>query len=110
MALFMWQAAYTSESWAAQLKNPQNRADTVGKALCEAAGGKLVGAWYCFGEYDIMIIADLPNPESMAALALAVGAGGAVKSSKTTVLMSGAEGLAAMKKAASVAATYTPAR
>ena len=37
MSLYMYQAAYTPESWAAQLKNPQNRAETVGRALCEAA-------------------------------------------------------------------------
>ena len=46
MSLYMYQAAYTPESWAAQLKNPQNRAETVGRALCEAAGGKCLGAWY----------------------------------------------------------------
>ena len=45
MALFMYQAAYTAKSWAAQLKNPQNRAETVGRAVCEAVGGKLVGGW-----------------------------------------------------------------
>ena len=110
MALYMYQAAYTPESWAAQMKNPQNRAEEVGSALCEAAGGKLVGAWYCFGEYDLVLIADMPNAESMAAIALAVGAGGAMRSAKTTLLMSGADGVAAMKKAASVASTYKPAR
>ena len=43
MPLFMYQAAYTPESWAAQLKNPQNRVEAVGRAACEAVGGKLVG-------------------------------------------------------------------
>jgi len=52
----------------------------------------------------------IPNAESMAAIALALGAGGALKSARTTVLMSGAEGLAAMQKAATVAKSYTPAR
>lgn len=110
MPLYMYQAAYTPESWAAQLKNPQNRAETVGRAICEAAGGKCLGAWYCFGEYDLMIIAEMPNAESMAAVALAVAAGGAVKSASTTVLMTGAEGVAAMQKAATVANSYKPAR
>ena len=111
MALFMYQAAYTSKSWAAQLKSPQNRAETVGRAVCEAVGGKLVGGWSCFGEYtDLVIVADVPNAECMAAIALAIGAGGAVKSAKTTALMSGAEGVAAMTKAASVASAYKPAR
>ena len=110
MALYMYQVAYTPESWAAQLKNPQNRAETVGRTVCEAAGGKCVGAWYCFGEYDIVLIADMPNAESMAAVSLAVAAGGAAKAAKTTALMSGAEGVAAMTKAAAVTKAYQPAR
>jgi uncharacterized protein with GYD domain len=106
----MYQVAYTPESWAAQLKNPQNRIETVGRRACEAVGGKLVGGWYCFVEYDVVFIWDVPNNESMSAIALAVAAGGAAKASKTTVLMSGTEGVGAMKKADAVAKTYKPAR
>ncbi len=109
MALYMYQAAYTPESWAAQVKNPQNRVESVGRAVCEAAGGKLVGGWLCFGEYDLVIVADVPNKEAMAAIAMAVGAGGAIKASKTTILMTGAEGVDALKKAAAVAKAYRPA-
>ncbi len=109
MALYMYQAAYTPESWAAQIKKPQNRVETVGRQVCEAAGGKLVGGWLCFGEYDIVIIADVPNNESMAAIALAVGAGGAIKASKTTVLITGTEGVGALEKANAVAKVYSPA-
>ena len=110
MALYMYQAAYTHESWAAQLKNPANRVESVGRQVCEAAGGELVGGWLCFGDYDIVIIADVPDNESMAAIALAVAAGGAIKSSKTTVLMTGEQGVEALSKAAAVAGAYQPAR
>ena len=110
MPLYMYQAAYTPESWAAQAKNPQNRVETVGRQVCEAVGGKLVGGWLCFGEYDLVIIADVPNNESMAAIALAVTAGGAIKAGKTTVLMTGSEGVGALKKADAVAKAYRPAR
>lgn len=110
MPIYMYEAAYTAESLAAQLKNPQNRADAVGRAACEAVGGKLVGSWYCFGDYDLIIIADVPNNESMAAIALAIAAGGAIKSAKTTVLMTGDEAVAGMKKADAVAKIYKPAR
>jgi uncharacterized protein with GYD domain len=110
MPLYMYQVAYTPESWAAQLKNPQNRVETVGRQACEAVGGKLVGGWYCFGEYDAVFICDVPNHESMSAIALAVAAGGAAKAGKTTVLMTGTEGVEAMKKADAVAKTYKPAR
>jgi hypothetical protein len=46
----------------------------------------------------------------MTAIALAIAAGGAVKSAKTTVLMTGAEVVAGMKKAEAVAKIYKPAR
>lgn len=110
MPLFMYQAAYTAESWAAQLKNPQNRVEAVGNKACEAVGGKMIGGWYAFGDHDLILVVDVPNNEAMAAIALAIGAGGAIKSSKTTALMTGAEGVAAMKRADAVAKTYKPAR
>ena len=110
MPLYMYQAAYTAESWAAQMKKPQNRVETVARKACKAAGGKLVGGWLCFGDYDFIIIADVPDKESMAAIAIAVAAGGAIKASKTTVLMTANEGIDALKKASAVASSYKPAR
>ncbi len=110
MPLYMYQAAYTPESWAAQIKNPQNRVEAVGRQVCESVGGKLIGGWLCFGDYDLVIIADVPDNQSMAAIALAVGAGGAIKTSKTTVLLSGADGVEALEKANTVSTAYSPAR
>jgi uncharacterized protein with GYD domain len=109
MPLYLYQGAYTSQSWAAQLKNPQNRIESVGRQLCEAVGGKFVGGWYSFGEYDIVLIADVPSNESMTAVALAAAAGGAIKASKTTPLMTGAQAVEAMKKAGDVTRVYRPA-
>jgi uncharacterized protein with GYD domain len=110
MPIYMYQAAYTADSWAAQLKKPEDRVEAMGRKLCEAAGGKLLGGWYCFGDYDFVIIADMPDNESMTALALAAAAGGAIKSAKTTVLMRGTEIVSALKKAGTVARNYKPAR
>jgi len=110
MPLYMYQAAYTAQSWAAQLKSPQNRIESVGRQACEAVGGKMIGGWYCFGDYDFVLIADVPDNESMSAIALAVAAGGALKSGKTTVLMSGAQAVEAMKKTAAVTKSYRPAQ
>ena len=109
MAIYMYQAAYTAESWAAQVKKPENRVEAVGRKACEAVGGSLLGGWYCFGDYDLVIVADVPNNESMTAIAVAIAAGGAIKSSKTTVLMPGTEIVEALKKATAVAKTYKPA-
>jgi uncharacterized protein with GYD domain len=110
MPLFMYQAAYTPESWAAQIKNPQNRIESVARKACEAVGGKLVGGWLCMGEYDLVLVADVPDIESMAGIAMAVAAGGAAKGGKTTPLITGAQGVEALRKAEAVSKTYKPAR
>lgn len=109
MPLYMYQGSYAPQSWAAQLKNPQARVEAVGRQACEAVGGKMIGAWLSMGEYDIVLIADVPDIESMAGIALAVAAGGGVRAGKTTALMTGAQGVEAMKKAADVAKGYRPA-
>jgi uncharacterized protein with GYD domain len=110
MALYLHQLAYTPESWAAQVKSPANRVENVARAAVESIGGKLVGGWLCFGEYDAVFIFDLADEESMAALAIAVAAGGGIKASKTTLLMTAAQGVEALKKAATVGKTYKAAR
>jgi len=73
-------------------------------------GGKLLGGGFSFGEYDLVILAEVPDDESMAAVALAVSAGGAVKSAKTTKLLSGSEYVASLEKAASIGSIYSPLR
>ena len=109
MSLYMYQFAYSPESWAAQMKHPENRVETVGRASCESAGGKFIGGWLSFGEYDAVLICDMPDEESMAGLAMAIAAGGALKASKTTQLITGAQGVEALKKAVDVAKGYRPA-
>ncbi|MGK7863356.1 GYD domain-containing protein [Falsiroseomonas sp. E2-1-a4] len=108
MPLYLYQGAYTPAALAAQMKNPQNRVEAVARASSEAVGGKLIGCWYSFGDHDFSIVVDLPDKESMAAIALAVGAGGALKTAKTTALLSGTEFIAAMTKAQAVAKVYKP--
>ena len=110
MAIFMLQLAYTAESWAAQIKNPENRIESAARPACEAAGGKFIGGWLSFGEYDMVLIAEMPNEESMAGVTIAAAAGGALKASKTTPLMTGAQGIEALKAAGGVAKSYRAAR
>ncbi|MDO8476677.1 MAG: GYD domain-containing protein [Candidatus Rokubacteria bacterium] len=98
MPIYMFQESYTSEAWAVQIRNPQNRME-VARRLIEAQGGKLLSAYYAFGEDDVVLIAELPDNVSAAAIALTVAGGGAAKALKTTVLMSVEEGLEAMRRA-----------
>jgi uncharacterized protein with GYD domain len=79
MPQYLYQLAYTPESLAAQMKNPQDRLEVVGKQLAESAGVKIVGGGYSFGEYDIAVIVEAADDTTMAAVAIALAAGGAIK-------------------------------
>ena len=107
MPLYMYQAAYTAESLAAQMKDPQDRLAVVGKQM-ESTGVKIITGGYCFGEYDVVAIMEAPNDTAAAGVAVAVAAGGAVRNGQTTRLLDGNEWIAALKNAATVG--YQPKR
>ena len=98
MATFMIQASYEPTALAALIKKPQDRVEAIRPAI-EKMGGKLLGGWFSFGDYDIVLIAEVPGNIEMAAMAMATASAGAVRSIKTTTLLTMAEGMSAMKKA-----------
>ena len=101
MARYMVQASYSNQGISDLVSKPQDRAAAV-RPLIERMGGKLESFDYAFGDYDAVIIAELPNNVAMASLAMAVGASGAISSFKTTVLLSMEEAVEAMRQASSV--------
>jgi uncharacterized protein with GYD domain len=105
MALYALRTAYTPMGWAALLKDPRNRLEAV-RPVVERLGGSIVQGWFTFGQSDLLLICELPDNVSAAALSMAIAAGGAVSNVETTVLMNFDDGLAAMTKAK--AAEYAP--
>ena len=99
MPHFLTQVAYNEQAWQSLVSNPQNRLDAI-RPLIEKLGGRVVNAYFAFGDYDFVLITELPDNVSAAALAIAASAGGACKSVKTTPLLENAEGLEALRKAA----------
>jgi uncharacterized protein with GYD domain len=107
MALYLYQAAYTAESLAAQIREPQDRIEAVRPAL-DAMGARILAGGYPFGEYDVLVLYEAPDDTTAASVALAVAAGGAVKSARTTRLLSGQEWIESLRKAQG--SQYRPAR
>ncbi len=105
MAHYLIEAGYTPEAWKTMLKKPQDRMKVV-RPVIEKLGGSLVGAWFAFGEHDLVLVVQMPDNVAMAAFSLAAAAGGALRSIKTTPLLDTTEGLGAMKRAAQ--AGYRP--
>jgi uncharacterized protein with GYD domain len=100
--MYLTRFSYTSETWAKMIKNPEDRR-AAAQQYIESVGGKLHGFWYAFGEHDGYNLWEAPDDVSMAAVALAIGAGGALSSIQTTVLLTVEETLDALEKASSIA-------
>lgn len=101
MPLYLLKFSYTPETWARMIENPEDRRKAA-QAYVKSVGGKLQGFWYAFGNHDGYALVDAPDNVSMAAVALAIGAGGALSSFETTVLLSVEDALEALGKASKV--------
>ena len=119
---YLLQFSYTAEAWDDLIRNPgkRNRSDAVYQLLHDLGGclGKItfpcdddptpkekLGA---FGEHDVVALACFESDEAAAAFAMAVTAGGGVKSFKTTRVMPWSSVETALSLAAGHRGTYSP--
>jgi uncharacterized protein with GYD domain len=106
MPHYLIQVAYNTSGMGGLVKEPQDRIEKVRPAI-EAVGGRIESGYYAFGEYDAILICEMPDNATAAAIALAVGAGGTVSSYRTTVLLTSDEAVQAMRTAGE--SIYKPA-
>jgi uncharacterized protein with GYD domain len=105
MPFYLIQVGYTSAAVKTLVDNPQNREDTIKKAI-RSHGGKLHSFYFSFGEYDVVVIAEFPDNTTAAAFSLAASSRGAVSKHRTTPLITAEEAHQAMKAAKK--SSYTP--
>ena len=98
MAVSLIQFSYKPEVVAKLIKNPEDRSKAV-KDLLEKAGGKMLSFYYSYGDYDGIIIAEMPDQASGLAATMAAFSQSNLTILKTTVLITVEEAMEAMKKA-----------
>ena len=101
MSHYLIQASYSKQGISDLISNPQDRA-TIVQSVIEGLGGTMNSFFFAFGDYDAVLIAELPDNVTAAALAMAVGSTPGLSEYKTTVLMSSQEAIEAMQKASEV--------
>ena len=95
---------YTEKSAAALAANPQDRAADG----FEQIGGKLHHYYFAIGEYDGLVIAEVPDTVSYAALALAVAGTGSITNLRGVPLLTMDDAMQAMRKAGDLTQSYRP--
>jgi len=107
MAHYMLQFRYSQTAVKAMVDKPQDRA-AAAKAAMEGFGGELLQFYFTFGEFDGVVICDLPDNTSAAAVVMAIAATGGFAHAQTTVLLTAKEAEAAMHKAHDTKTAYKP--
>lgn len=108
MPIYITQGRYTRDAIKGMLIKPEDRAEAVSRLLSKV-GGRLVGYYVTFGEYDFLLIADAPDNTQMAAALLAAGSGAGVTDLKTTVAMTSIEAKGAFAAASDLAPGFKSA-
>jgi len=98
MPMYLTRFSYSPETWARLAEHPEDRREAA-RAYIESVGGKLHGFWYAFGEYDGYNLWEAPDNVAMAAVAAAIGGGGALSKFETTPLLTVEEAMEALGRA-----------
>jgi|TARA_B100001964_G_scaffold56153_1_gene63419 uncharacterized protein with GYD domain len=90
MAKYLVSGSYTAEGLKDLLKEGGTSRRAAVEGLVKGLGGTIEAFYWAFGDYDVYLIADVPDNVTMTAVALVVGSSGAVNV-KTTVLLTAEE-------------------
>lgn len=105
MPKFMTEFSYSTASIKGMVGKPQDRR-AAAERIFAAAGGSIECMYYCFGEYDGVVITEFPSPVDAASALLAVGSNGAFSAIKTTNLTEVTDGVSAMEGALRTVGEY----
>ena len=108
MPIYITQGRYTRDAIKGMIIKPEDRADQVSRLLSKV-GGRLIGYYLTFGDYDFLSIAEVPNDTQMAAVLMAAGSGGGVTDLRTTVAMTSIEAKGAFAAASDLAPNFKSA-
>ena len=86
MARYLLQVSYTQSGIQGVMKEGgSSRRDTIAKAVANV-GGTMESFDFAFGQDDVVVILDVPDHATVAALSMAVGASGAARVNTTPLI------------------------
>ena len=79
MAKFLWKASYSSDGAKGLLKEGGTGRRAAVEQVVEGMGGKVEAFYYALGDDDVIVIVDLPDNTTAAAISIAINSVGAVQ-------------------------------
>ncbi len=100
MPKYLIQFTYSDDALAELVTHPQDRGAVISE-LFDRLGGKVEAFHHALGEYDLIIIAEFPDNETLAAIQIAIRSAGVEKNQQITTLLSREEAVNALRRAGS---------
>jgi len=97
MPKYLVEATYTADGHKGLAKDKASGRKAAIASAAKKLGGKLDAIYFCLGEHDVILIVDMPDHVSVAALAAAACASG-TSHTQTTTLLTVAEADEALSK------------
>jgi len=107
MPLFITQGRFTHEYIRGGMAKPEDRYAVISR-LIEQAGGKLVSLYITLGQYDFMVVSEMPDAKAASILAFVATGGGGIEGSVTTQAFTTAEARDMFETAGKLAVSYKP--
>jgi uncharacterized protein with GYD domain len=86
MSKYLIEASYTADGVKGLLKEGGSARRAAVERLVKAAGGTIESYYFVFGEDDVIVVADVPDNATMAAVSLAISATGSVTTAVRVLL------------------------
>ena len=107
MPLFITQGRFTREYIKGGLAMPEDRQAAIA-TLCEQVGGKLVSLYFTLGQYDFLLLSEMPEAKAASVLAFVAAGGGGIEGSVTTQAYTTAEARDIFAAAGKIVGSYKP--
>jgi uncharacterized protein with GYD domain len=107
MAKYALFFSYASETWSRMIGSPGDRTAAI-RQVTDTLGGTIESVHWMLGPYDGIVIADLPDSVSAAAVSIAVTSSGSFKHAETHELLTQQQLGWALEKARNLTQVYQP--
>src|SRR5258706_8611891 len=105
MPIYITQGRYTREAIKGMTVKPEDRNEALSRHVSRA-GGRVIGYYLTFGEYDFLTIVEAPGEIQMAAILLSAAGAGGITDLRTTLAMTSVEAKGAFAAASDLTHSY----
>lgn len=98
MTTYQIEVTYNADAWGAWIREPHSCAPKI-EGVLSRLGGRLINFWWASGEFDSLLLVELPDAAALSTFKTFAASLGGISSLRAVPLLSDEEGVAAVARA-----------